>query len=63
MLHLKKMILLIVFQETFKRVVAPKASKFEFEGTHKKKKKGRRPVKDEEFYIPYRPKDFDSEKG
>ncbi|XP_074656567.1 ATP-dependent RNA helicase DDX54-like [Tubulanus polymorphus] len=58
-------------QNTFKQVVAPKRSHPDKIFKEKKQKKRKRladgttagGVRDEEFYIPYKPKDFASEKG
>ncbi|KAJ8286821.1 hypothetical protein GJAV_G00043670 [Gymnothorax javanicus] len=55
-------------QEVFSRVVGGKKRKnLEGEGegdaAGPKKKKNRGATRDEEFYIPYRPKDFNSERG
>ncbi|XP_006005488.1 ATP-dependent RNA helicase DDX54 isoform X1 [Latimeria chalumnae] len=50
-------------QEVFTEVVGRKRKQHQSqEGPFQKKKKGAS-TRDEEFYIPYRPKDFDSERG
>ncbi|KAL4609445.1 ATP-dependent RNA helicase DDX54 [Arapaima gigas] len=53
-------------QEVFSEVVGGKRKKQpggEDDVTRPKSKKNRQSFRDEEFYIPYRPKDFDSERG
>ncbi|XP_036385612.1 ATP-dependent RNA helicase DDX54 [Megalops cyprinoides] len=53
------------FQGVFSEVVGGKRKKLlgEEEAAEPKRKKNRGPTRDEEFYIPYRPKDFNSERG
>ncbi|XP_056603234.1 ATP-dependent RNA helicase DDX54 [Triplophysa dalaica] len=50
-------------QNFFSDVVGGKRRKQDGETDRPKNKKSRRSGKDEEFYIPYRPKDFNSERG
>lgn len=50
-------------QTVFSEVVGGKRRKHDDEADGPKSKKTRKPGKDEEFYIPYRPKDFNSERG
>lgn len=50
-------------QNVFSDVVGGKRRKQDDETDKPKSKKSRRSGKDEEFYIPYRPKDFNSERG
>ncbi|XP_013383468.1 ATP-dependent RNA helicase DDX54 [Lingula anatina] len=48
-------------KNTFAKVIVPK--KYDENFKPKKKKRKTVVVKDEEFYVPYKPKDFESEKG
>lgn len=50
-------------ENVFSDVVGGKRRKQDDEADKPKSKKSRRSGKDEEFYIPYRPKDFNSERG
>ncbi|XP_051522411.1 ATP-dependent RNA helicase DDX54-like [Myxocyprinus asiaticus] len=50
-------------QNVFSQVVGRKKRKQDNETDRQKSKKNQRSEKDEEFYIPYRPKDFNSERG
>ncbi|RXN11079.1 ATP-dependent RNA helicase DDX54 [Labeo rohita] len=50
-------------QTVFSEVVGGKRKNHDNETDRPKSKKNRKSGKDEEFYIPYRPKDFNSERG
>lgn len=50
-------------QTVFSEVVGGKRRKKDDEADGPKSKKSKKTGKDEEFYIPYRPKDFNSERG
>lgn len=50
-------------QNVFSEVLGGKRRNQDIETYRPKSKKSRRSGKDEEFYIPYRPKDFNSERG
>ncbi|XP_077399164.1 ATP-dependent RNA helicase DDX54 isoform X1 [Vanacampus margaritifer] len=51
-------------QEVFSEVVGGKRKSHQGDESRPKKKRGKRAMaKDEQFYIPYRPKDFNSERG
>lgn len=62
---LHAVVLLFVHQGVFSEVVGGKRKKPQEDGETErpKSKKSRETVKDEEHYIPYRPKDFNSERG
>lgn len=47
----------------FSKVVGGKKRKQDEDVDRPKGKKSRQSGRDEEFYIPYRPKDFESERG
>lgn len=52
------------FQEVFAEVVGGKRKVHRDDGEERpKNKRSRQGGKDEEYYIPYRPKDFNSERG
>lgn len=53
----------LVCQGVFSEVVGGKKRKPDENADRPKSKKNRQSGRDEEFYIPYRPKDFESERG
>ncbi|XP_014853315.1 PREDICTED: ATP-dependent RNA helicase DDX54 isoform X2 [Poecilia mexicana] len=50
-------------QGVFSEVLGFKRRNLQEDGEHPKSKKSRETGKDEEYYIPYKPKDFNSERG
>ncbi|XP_008422512.1 ATP-dependent RNA helicase DDX54 [Poecilia reticulata] len=50
-------------QGVFSEVLGVKRRNVQEDGEHPKSKKSRETGKDEEYYIPYKPKDFNSERG
>lgn len=61
--YFKCVILNFSHQGVFSEVVGGKRRGLQEEGEQPKNKKSKQTGKDEDYYIPYRPKDFNSERG